>query len=424
MKYKKNNQSKFINKAIKERDEERLFTLKWTIKAIFISAVLLGIAYYSVESEKNPHIFNVNNVIKKTGIRSKFMNFLGDRNILLLGVDANRPGSNSLKYTRSDTIIILNIDRSGKSINAISVPRDSKVYLSGKKYMDKINSAHALGGPELAVKTIEDTFGIDISNHIAVNYAGVKDFVREIGGVPITVEKRMYYRDRTAGLTIDLEPGHQILDANGTEGYLRFRHDAQGDIGRIKRQQRFLKAMAKRIANPYIVLKIPKLYDIMSKNIETDMNLFELSKLYDIVRKINPEEIKVATLPGKPSHNSNVSYWILNADETQEIINRLIYRAKPEISDRSLTVSLFYSPTYKHRIESIVDTLDELGFTVQFRTPERNTHSEIIAHTRKAAFSKIEPIKEHIPELKNCQYIVEPDENLYPYTDFTIILGE
>lgn len=414
----------FIKKMADNPGEEGFFTLKWTLRAIFVCIILLAVVYYFAESAKNPDLINVNDVINKTGIRSRIMTMMGDKNILFLGVDSNGRGSNQFYGTRSDTILLINIDRHGKSLNVISIPRDSKVYLAGGKGVDKINAAHALGGPELTVKTIEDTFGIHISNYIVINYAGVKDFVREFGGVPVNVSKRMYYMDRAAGLTIDLQPGYQTLNAQQAEGYLRFRHDAQGDIGRIKRQQVFVKALVNKLVNAENVLKAPQLFDIMSKNIRTDMNLFELSKLFNTVKNIKPEEIQVATLPGKPSKYTYISYWILNAEKTQKIIDRLIYRTEPKKTEENLTVSIFYSPKLSNKIENIVDKFNEQGFSVKFRTPEDNIHSEIIAHTKKAAFKKIEPLKESIPELKNSQYIVAPEEKVYPCTDFTVVLGE
>ncbi len=416
----------FITKMAEKRDDEGFFTLKWTLQAIIACIVLLVILYYFAESKKNPNIgmINVNHVINKTGIRSKLLTLMGDRNILFLGVDSNGTYSDSFFGTRTDTILLVSVDRNGKSVNAISIPRDSKVYLAGGRGVDKINAAHALGGPELTKRTIQDTFGIDISNYIVINYQGVRDFVRIIGGVPINVEKRMYYTDWTAGLKIDLQPGYQVLGPDEAEGYLRFRHDAKGDIGRIKRQQHFVKALVDKLARPEIALKAPQLYDILSRNIRTDLNLFELSKLLNIVKNITPGQIQVATLPGKPSQYSKASYWILDAEKAQEIIDRLIYRAESTTAGESLTVSLFYSPSLAGRIENIVDKINSLGFEVKFRIPEENRNSEIIAHTKKAVFKRIEPLREKISELKGSQYVVEPDNNLYPCTDFTILIGD
>jgi len=332
MDYERDKEIIFINKMARNRDDEGFFTLKWMFQAIIVCIVLLAIVYYFVISGKTADLgmVNVNHVINKTGIRSKLLTLMGDRNILLLGVDSNGSYADPFFGTRTDTILLFNVDRSGKSVNAISIPRDSKVYLAGGRGVNKINSAHALGGPELTKRTIEDTFGICISNYIVINYQGVRDFIRVIGGVPINVEKRMYYTDWTAGLKINLQPGYQILGPEEAEGYLRFRHDANGDIGRIKRQQHFIKALVSKLSSADTVMKVPQLYDILSRNIRTDLNLFELSKLFNVVKNITPAEVQVVTLPGSPSKYSNISYWILDSEKTQEVIDRMIYQAEPK----------------------------------------------------------------------------------------------
>ena len=88
------------------------------------------------------------------------------QNILLLGVDSNGGGADIWEGTRSDTIMVVNIDPKTHSINAISIPRDSKVYLPDNKGVQKINAAHAIGGINLVKKTLKETFGIKIDKYI------------------------------------------------------------------------------------------------------------------------------------------------------------------------------------------------------------------------------------------------------------------
>ena len=419
-----NNQIKRLDRLNALVNATKRSSFKLVFKTFIICFLFLGIIYYFAETQKPGNIHLVNHVVKKTGIRSRLLTLAGDRNILFLGVDSNGRIAHPFFGTRSDTIILINIAKNGDSVNMISIPRDSKVYISGKKRADKINSAHAYGGPALTVKTIEETFGIDINNYIVVNYQGVRDFIDAIGGVPVDVEKRMYYRDRTAGLLIDIEPGFQVLGAKKAEGYLRFRHDARGDIGRIKRQQWFLQALLNKLKSGGIIFKAPELLEIMGKNVKTDLNLFDMSKFLNIARKLKPENIQIATLPGHPSKYGVVSYWILDADKTQKIIKRLIYRDNPSENEEELTISLFYHPELAGDIDDITDKIHDLGFKVKFRAKEKNHYSQIISHTKKAAFSRTGKLTEEIPGLSNCQYIVKPDTAQSSYTDFTIILAD
>jgi LCP family protein required for cell wall assembly len=401
-------------------------SLLWTIQALIVCVLLLGIVYFLIETGKSTafvHIPQIDEFIRKSGLRSTINSLQGNRNILLLGVDSNGKNSDPFIGTRSDTIIILSVDRFGKSVNAISIPRDSKVYIAEGKGIDKINAAHSLGGSNLTIKTIEETFGIDINNYIAINYAGIKDLVREIDGISLNIEKRMYYTDRTAGLYINLSPGYQKLNADQAGGYLRFRHDAVGDIGRIKRQQWFLKALLEKLKSPDTMFKIPGIIKVINKNIRTDMNFFELSNL---AKSVKMENIQVATLPGKPSKYGHISYWLLDADKTQKIIDRLIYREEiAENSRDGISVSLRYSFKFKDNIDDIVAKLEKMGYNIRDKSREENNHSQIIAHTGKAAFSKVKALRDKIPELKNSQYILAPEEDdFYTNSDFTIILAE
>ena len=77
-----------------------------------------------------------------------------------MGVDSSTNENNPFKGNRSDTMLLVSIAPYGKNINVISIPRDSKVYIADRSKPDKINHAFAFGGPDLSVKTVEDTFGV------------------------------------------------------------------------------------------------------------------------------------------------------------------------------------------------------------------------------------------------------------------------
>ena len=134
------------------------------------------------------------------------------QNILILGVDSNGRDTDMWEGTRSDTILIVNIDPKTHSIKAISIPRDSKVYLPDGKGIQKINSAHALGGVNLVKKTLKETFGIKIDKYVLIHDEAVEKIVDALGGIPIYVEKRMLYHDYAGKLHIDLEKGNTVLN--------------------------------------------------------------------------------------------------------------------------------------------------------------------------------------------------------------------
>ena len=127
------------------------------------------------------------------------------QNILLLGVDSNGADSDLWVGTRTDTMILLNIDPRTKTVNAVSIPRDSKVYLPKGMGVQKINAAHAIGGIEMTIKTVEDTLGVKVDKYIMFHDEGVRAIVKALGGVDIFVEKNMRYDDYAGNLHINFK---------------------------------------------------------------------------------------------------------------------------------------------------------------------------------------------------------------------------
>ena len=242
------------------------------------------------------------------------------QNILIVGVDSNGDNADKFKGTRSDTMILVNLDPASHSINAISIPRDSKVYLAGDHGVQKINAAHALGGSDLTIKTVEDTLGIKINKYVVVNNDGVKKLVDALGGVPVYIEKDMYYNDNAGKLHINLSKGLHVLNGEQVEGYLRFRKDGLGDIGRTSRQQWFVKAVLEKLQSPSVIPKIPEVLNIASAYVKTNLSLYEMSHIAAALRNIGMSDVDFATLPGAPSKKGYIRYWILDPEKTQEII--------------------------------------------------------------------------------------------------------
>lgn len=409
------NNLKHLNNKNKKMNSEDKFTLLWSLSAIAIS-IIISLAIVFCTNPEWFHKFTAENIAPSIPFIDK------KQNILLLGVDSNGREADPFEKTRSDTIIVLSIDPFSKTVNAISIPRDSKVYISNQYGLDKINAAHAFGGPELTKRTIERTFGIKIDKYIAVNYAGVKELVNILGGINVNVEKRMRYRDRTARLNIDLYPGRQLLDAEKAEGYLRFRHDAIGDIGRMQRQQWFIRGVVEKLQSPEIITKAPQLVQSLSKYVKTDMNIFELTKLAGHAKTVDFAKVQSATLPGKPSNRGHISYWILDSEKTQEIIDRLIYRNDFEPS-RPMTVSLVYSANMSETAVQARQVIENAGFTVECTNQDKNPHTQIISHTPEASLKLANSFRKEIPALSKAQFLINPNNIMCGNTDYTVVLA-
>ena len=345
------------------------------------------------------------------------------QNILIVGVDSNGKNADKFKGTRSDTMILVNIDPGRHSINAISIPRDSKVYLAGDYGVQKINAAHALGGIDLTIKTVEDTLGIKIDKYILINNEGVKKLVDALGGVPVYIEKNMYYNDNTAGLHINLTKGLHVLNGDQVEGYLRFRKDGLGDIGRTSRQQWFVKAVLEKLQSPSVISKIPEVLNIASSYVKTNLSLYEMSHLAATLRNIDMNDVEFATLPGAPSKKGYISYWILDPEKTQEVIDRMVYRDKPTPTDKKLVAGIMYAFDKEEEAMRIKDELESSGYEVNCIGRAHLPHSQIIGHNAAVTSDFVSWLKKQIPEVKGSQFVYDPVRMYCVHSDFTIIVS-
>ena len=346
------------------------------------------------------------------------------QNILLLGVDSNGNGTDVWEGTRSDTIIVVNVDPKTHSVNAITIPRDSKVYLPDNKGIQKINSAHALGGINLVKKTLKETFGIKIDKYIVVSDTAVEKIVDALGGIPIYVEKRMYYNDYSAKLHIDLQKGNTVLNGKQAVGYLRYRKDGLGDIGRTQRQQWFIKSLFERLHSPQVITKIPEVLNVMSNYIKTDMSFYELSQYAAMARSLDENKIEIATLPGSPNQRGYISYWILDPVKTQEMINRMIYRVKPQMDGTKFKAGIMYSPKREEDAVALKEKLNDLGFEVNMLKITHLSHTRFVANKNNVTVDFFNWLQKKLPELQHTQFIYDPTEMYSVGSDFTMVLAE
>jgi len=241
---------------------------------------------------------------------------------LLMGVDSNDVKKS--KGTRTDTMILCKVDKSTGKISMLSIPRDTKAFIRGRNGEEKINHAHAYGGPELSVKAVKDLLGIDLEYYVKVDYKIVKEFVDIIGGVEIDVPMDMKYSDPTAEppLYIDLKAGLQVLDGDKALQFLRFRKGyADQDLGRIRSQQQFIKSAIKQALKIENVGKIPQMIKSYYNNVETNIPLDLILKFAVNIKNYDIEGIQMDTLPGESKYINGVSYYVPYEEEMQAIVD-------------------------------------------------------------------------------------------------------
>jgi polyisoprenyl-teichoic acid--peptidoglycan teichoic acid transferase len=259
-------------------------------------------------------------------------------NVLVMGIDRNldidpetgKPSTDIFK-TRSDTMLLVRLDPATHKVVVLSIPRDTRVEIPDEG-LTKINHANWIGGPELASEVVSKTLNdVRIDRYARISTGAFRELIDAVGGVEVFVPIRMLYEDKTQGLSIDLEPGLQTLDGTQAEGFSRFRNDEAGDIGRTQRQQVLMKALQKRLSNPLMIAKIPQIFGVLQKYIDSDLSLGEMLALVQFGLQIKSDQLQMTLLPGRFStpEEFDASYWVMDFSAMDRVMQSYFDVAPP-----------------------------------------------------------------------------------------------
>lgn len=232
--------------------------------------------------------------------------------VLMLGVD-ERAGDKG----RSDTMIVLTINPKLKSMDMLSIPRDTRVEIVGNGTVEKINHAYARGGVEMSMNTVEKFLDIPIDYYVKMNMEGFKEIVDAVGGVNVNND-----------LDFSLEGNHfpkGELSLNGKEAlaYARMRkEDARGDFGRQMRQRQVIQGVINKGANISALWKYDDVLKALSKNVETNISFDEMKSIqknYADARH-NIEQIQIE---GSGATIDGLWYYVVPDEERIKVQDKL-----------------------------------------------------------------------------------------------------
>lgn len=256
---------------------------------LIISIVLIVVGlgmFFGVVGDKLKKLNYVEIDKSNLGIEQQVADNLKDyRNIVLFGVDTRDIKDN--EGSRSDAIIIVSINKSTKEVKLTSVYRDTYMYIEGYG-LDKITHAYAYGGPELAIKTLNQNLDLNIEEYATVNFASVANIINSIGGIEINVEEyeieqmNKYIKDTSKNTGISsskiTSPGLQNLDGVQAVTYSRIRKTAGGDYKRTERMRTVLTETLKK-AKKSGVFKLNEMLDTVCENVQTNLTSKEIMLL-------------------------------------------------------------------------------------------------------------------------------------------------
>jgi len=359
-------------------------------------------------------------------------------NVIMMGLDAphDRYGRAIPDFdihkavgSRTDTMMLVSIDPQTKDVAVISLPRDTRVIIAGRedRGYDKLGHAHAYGrrpgdGTNMLIGTVSKLLDIPIHYYVRVNSLGAERIIDLLGGVEIYVEKDMYYHDPYQSLTIDLKAGLQVLNGHDSVGYLKYRSDG-GDILRIERQQKFLKALRDRLFRAGIITRIPALLTQLAENVDTNMTAVEMIQYAKLATQMDMPNLRTEMLPGTDIWVNGVSYWEVDRDACAVMVDECLWGVNRE-ANATISVAVLNGTQVSGLAARFASELERQGYNVilvadadrkDFPTTEileRTGDTEKLHHLSRA-------VLRYLPDAELGH--LKPSEG---QPDFTVIIGE
>ncbi|MGC0374877.1 LCP family protein [Streptomyces sp. SAI-229] len=266
----------------------------------------------------------------------------GSENILVLGSDTRSGGNEELgggpdgKSARSDTVMIVHVHEGRTRASVVSVPRDTLVdrpectgtdgatHPAARAVM--FNSAYATGGAACAVKTVESVTGLRMDHYLEIDFTGFRKLVDALGGVEVTTGEDIEDPDSH----LRLKAGTHRLDGEQALGLVRTRHGVGdgSDLGRIRLQQAFLKALVRQAGEVGVLTGPKKLYDLAdtaTKAVTTDSALGSVNALVSFasgLKNITPAGLHMITMP-VTYDPANANRVLIRKAEARQVWNAL-----------------------------------------------------------------------------------------------------
>lgn len=228
---------------------------------------------------------------------------------LLAGVDSTGEETG----TRTDTLMLIKADKDNKTVDMISIPRDSYVSINGN--MDKINAAHSYGGIELTMNVVRDFLGINLDKYMVISFEAVIKGIDALGGMDVEVSNDV-------ASAMGISPGIHTMTGDEVLNYVRFRKGYQNaDLGRINTQQDFIKQFIKEATKAKNLPKLPKVYMAMKPYLKTNMGMKELTDLALNFKSVDTSSLNSVKLEGEGFDLNGISYYKIYPDSIENIRN-------------------------------------------------------------------------------------------------------
>jgi LCP family protein required for cell wall assembly len=247
-------------------------------------------------------------------------------NIALFGVDTRSATEN---VGRSDSIMILSIDQKNNVLKLTSILRDSKVSIEGHG-QEKITHAYAYGGPELAIKTLNQNFDLDIQDYATVNFTQLANVIDAMGGIDIEIteaeREQININANSEGMSAPEVTSSGMVHLNGAQAtaYARIRA-IDSDNARADRQKKVMECLLNNVKD-MSVLEYPKVLKTIMPMVETSMSYTEIMSFAPMLLKDLPlEQNSVPNDEDNAVGGGNPWVWTYDLEAATDRLHRFIY---------------------------------------------------------------------------------------------------
>lgn len=310
---------------IKERKSKKKKMALWKKFLIgFIAVLLVSVAigtgyFFSLYSKMDKVEIDKNDLgIAPKEEYDEYANADKITNIALFGIDTEDGG-----VGRSDSIMVATIDPVHKKLKLTSIMRDSYVEIPGRSGKDKINHAYAFGGPSLAIKTLNQNFGLNIKDFVAVNFTSLPDIVNILGGIDINITKEEL--PHIPGIS---KAGINHLNGEQALAYSRIRYATGGDYKRTERHRTVMNAVFEKLINTS-PSSYPSIVSKLLPHVKTSLSASQILSLGTDVLNVGSRDLQQQRYPlddySKGISVGGIYYLDYNKEETIKQIRDYIF---------------------------------------------------------------------------------------------------
>lgn len=408
------------------RKERKSTVIKRAIMAAFLTIVILivlcGIYLFSFISS-----LNNNNLI--SGVKPKANETV---NILLLGMDiGDAENTSNTSARRTDTMMLLNYNPRTDNIKIVSIPRDTLIEVENAhdgngNYIPywKINAAYVLGGEQEVIEQVESLLDITVNYLVEIDYAAFRNLIDAVGGVEMYIDRDMYYDDDAQDLHIHFNKGETVLlDGQKAEEFFRWRKNndgtglADGDLGRIKNQQKFISALIEKCTNPMIVTQVPDILKAIKENVVTNMSGTAMIK-YGL-KMISNSGISMSTLQGYNERIYGQDFLIADPSYNQSLLESLKITSEADNSQEKKNSSIMVlNATRVNGLAGNLKTeLEKLGYVnINTGNFDKSKESSILSNNKD--------LKKLLSNDTGIKNLSKNKDSEYEDYDAVIIIGE